>query len=223
MSSLRLLVSKGMNVARTRIKICGITSPEDAEQAVVAGADAIGLVFYEPSPRHVSLQQAAVICERLPAFVTVVALSVNKPAGELRELLERLPIGLLQFHGDESPEQCSQFGVPYLKALRVRPELDIEQEMAHYGDARSILLDAYRKGVPGGTGERFDWQLIPEQCRSKVVLAGGLTPDNVARAIAEVSPYAVDVSGGVERAPGIKDPEKVHAFIQQVTRADRAR
>ena len=206
-------------MSRTRVKICGITSPQDADTAVAAGADAIGLVFYPPSSRNVSVAQARAICERAPAFVSVVALTVDKPAEEIEMLLQQLPIDLLQFHGDETPEFCGQFGKPFLKALRVRPELDIEAEMARYSNARSILLDAYRKGVPGGTGESFDWQLIPQQQRPRIVLAGGLNPDNVATAIAEVKPYAVDVSGGVESAPGVKDPQKVAAFIQQAIRA----
>lgn len=192
-----------------------MTSVRDAHYAVAAGADAIGLVFYPPSPRHVSIEQATDICRSLPAFVTVVALCVDMPAAEVNELIEQLPVDLLQFHGDESPEFCEQFNRPYMKALRVRPELDIKQAIQRYASASSILLDAYRKGVPGGTGERFDWELIPVECRSHIVLAGGLTPANVASAIAAVKPYAVDVSGGVESAPGIKDQEKITAFIQQ--------
>lgn len=205
-----------VHLPRTRVKICGITSPGDAQTAVAAGADAIGLVFYPPSPRNVTLEQARAICDGLPAFVSVVALSVNMPTLELNALLQQLPIGVLQFHGDESPEHCRQFGKPYMKALRVKPELDVEAEMLRYQHANSILLDAYRKGVPGGTGECFDWELIPEHCRSEIVLAGGLTPDNVGNAIATVNPYAVDVSGGVESAPGVKDPLKVVEFIQRV-------
>ena len=207
-------------MSRTRVKICGITSAQDAEIAVAAGADAIGLVFYPPSPRYVSIEQASEICRGLPAFVTVVALTVDLPAGEVDELLNRLPIDVLQFHGDESPEHCAKFGKPYLKALRIRPGMDIDGEIRRYSEANSVLLDAYRKGVPGGTGECFDWELIPEQHRSRIVLAGGLSPDNVAGAIAAIRPYAVDVSGGVEREPGVKDEQKVQAFMQQVLKAN---
>lgn len=185
---------------------------------MAAGADAIGLVFYPPSPRHVTLEQAAAICAQLPVFVSVVALSVDMPVAELQTVLQQVPIDVLQFHGEESPEHCQQFGKPYLKALRVRPELDIDAAMQRYHGANGILLDAYRKGVPGGTGERFDWELIPVHCRSKIVLAGGLTPENVGEAVATVKPYAVDVSGGVEKAPGVKDAQKVADFIQQASR-----
>ena len=205
---------------RTRVKICGLTRPEDAQAAVAAGADALGLVFWESSPRAVTLAQAEAICQRLPAFVTVVALLVDAEADTVRRLLDRLPIGLLQFHGDESPQYCEQFASPFMKAIRMRPQLDMDDEIQRFAAANSILLDAYRKGVPGGTGECFDWQLIPAQYRSRIVLAGGLSADNVERAIAEVGPYGVDVSGGVESGPGIKDAAKINEFIRRVKRAD---
>lgn len=206
---------------RTRVKICGITSPRDADYAVSAGADAIGLVFHEASPRNVSIEQAREICRHVPAFVSIVALTVNKPAAEVEALLHHLPIELLQFHGDESPEHCARFSRPFIKVLRVREELDIEKEIGRYGTARSILLDTYRAGVPGGTGESFDWELIPLHHRPSIVLAGGLTPANIADAVERISPFAVDVSGGVESAPGVKDRQKIQAFIAHVAQADK--
>lgn len=204
---------------RTRVKVCGITRSGDARHAVNAGADAIGLVFYPQSPRNVSIEQARAICAGLPPFVTVVALCVDKPVVEVQALLSELPVDLLQFHGDEAPEYCAQFGKPFIKALRVRSDVDVSQQIARYSAANGILLDTYRKGMPGGTGESFDWQLIPAAHRANIVLAGGLTPANVAAAIAAVGPYAVDVSGGVESAPGVKDAAKITAFIEQVNRA----
>ncbi len=205
---------------RTRVKICGLTRPEDARAAVAAGADAIGLVFWEPSSRAVTIEQAREICDGLPAFVTVVALTVDAKPHFVRQLLDSLPVGLLQFHGNESPEQCEQFAHPYMKAIRVQPALDVQAEIKRFSSASSILLDTYRKGLPGGTGDLFDWALIPEQYRSRIVLAGGLKPDNVGAAISTVRPYGVDVSGGVEDCPGIKDKQKINAFIRQVSLAD---
>lgn len=207
-------------VGRTRVKICGITSARDARFAVAAGADAIGLVLYDPSPRNVSIEQARDICAQLPAFVTVVALCVDKPAVEVNTLLQALPVDLLQFHGSEDAEYCSQFDRPYMKAVRVAAGMDVDAEIRRYPGASAILLDTYRKGVPGGTGEQFDWELIPASQRSRVVLAGGLNPGNIASAIDTVGPYAVDVSGGVEAAPGVKDAGKINAFMQQVALAD---
>lgn len=206
---------------RTRVKVCGITSAGDAHHAIAAGADAIGLVFYPKSPRNVSIEQAKTICAGLPPFVSVVALCVDKPAEEVRALLSELPVGLLQFHGEESPDYCQQFDTPFIKALRVHSDVDVSRQIARYNKANGILLDTYRKGIPGGTGESFDWQLIPEAHRAGIVLAGGLSADNVAAAIAAVGPYAVDVSGGVERAPGVKDPAKINAFIEQVRKSDQ--
>lgn len=206
---------------RTRVKICGITRPEDALAAVEAGADAIGLVFYPPSPRVVTPEQARAICAVLPPFVTVTALFVDAAEAAVRGLLDRLPIDLLQFHGDEPPAYCECFRRPYMKALRVRPELDLNGQAAGYRSAAALLLDAYRPGVPGGTGETFDWGLIPRDLGCPVVLAGGLNAGNVARAIARVRPYAVDVSGGVERAKGIKDKAKIEAFMNEVSCAER--
>ncbi|WP_339339536.1 phosphoribosylanthranilate isomerase [uncultured Oceanicoccus sp.] len=209
-------------VTRTRIKICGITHPDDALVAVEAGADAIGLVFYEPSPRSVSVAQAAKICSVIPAFVSVVALTVDATPASMQTITSELPIDLLQFHGQESPEQCEAAGYPYIKAIRMKPELDIAKEIDRFATARSILLDTYRQGVPGGTGESFDWNLIPKQRLSRIVLAGGLTPDNISDAVAQFRPYAVDVSGGVEVSAGSKDKDKVVEFIKGVQRADAA-
>ncbi|TBV07966.1 phosphoribosylanthranilate isomerase [Phytopseudomonas dryadis] len=199
-----------------RCKICGITRIEDALAAVEAGADAIGLVFYPRSPRAVSVAQAGEIVAALPPFVTTVGLFVDMPRAELAQLLERVPLDLLQFHGEESAEQCEGFARPYIKALRVRPGDDIAVRVAAYPGARGVLLDTYVAGVPGGTGEAFDWSLVPPRLSKPVVLAGGLTAGNVAEAIARVRPYAVDVSGGVEASKGIKDVHKMNAFVRAV-------
>ena len=159
----------------------------------------------------------------LPPFVTTVGLFVDAPDGFVAEVLASIPLDLLQFHGDESPDACAAHGRPWVKALRVRPGIDLWREAERYRDARALLLDAYRPGVPGGTGERFDWGLIPPELGPRIVLAGGLTPDNVAEAIRRVRPYAVDVSGGVESARGIKDHAKIDAFMQGVRDGDRSR
>lgn len=209
-------MARGMNVTLVRSKICGITRIEDAVAAVEAGADAIGLVFYAKSPRAVSIEQAAAILRVLPPFVTTVGLFVDMPRDELQHLLQRLPLDLLQFHGDESPADCEGYGRPYIKALRVRPGEDVSAAMAPYEGARGILLDTFVDGVPGGTGASFDWSLVPENAGKPVILAGGLDAGNVAAAIRQVRPYAVDVSGGVEASKGIKDAGKIRAFIQAV-------
>nr|WP_208630363.1 phosphoribosylanthranilate isomerase [Pseudomonas indoloxydans] len=199
-----------------RSKICGITRIEDALAAVEAGADAIGLVFYGKSPRAVSIEQAAAILQALPPFVTSVGLFVDMPHDELQQLLQRLPLDLLQFHGDESPADCEGHGRPYIKALRVRPGEDVSAAMAPYAGARGILLDTFVEGVPGGTGASFDWSLVPENAAKPIILAGGLDAGNVATAIRQVRPYAVDVSGGVEASKGIKDAGKIRAFVRAV-------
>lgn len=206
---------------RTRVKICGITRPEDALEAVRLGADAIGLVFYPPSPRAVTPEQALEIARVLPPFVTLVGLFVNEQEQSLREILARVPIDLVQFHGDEPPEACRIYARPYIKAVRMHEDVDLHQLRQQYADARGLLLDTYRKGVPGGTGEAFDWDRIPEELADQVVLAGGLAPENIEQAIRTVRPYAVDVSGGVEREKGIKDPEKILAFMRGVERANQ--
>jgi len=197
-----------------RVKICGITRVEDALAAAAAGADAIGLVFYAKSPRAVDIEQARVILAALPPFVTTVGLFVDAERSELERILASVPLDLLQFHGDESVQQCEAFGRPYIKALRVKAGDDIAAQVARYPSAQGILLDAYVEGVPGGTGEAFDWSLIPQTLSKPLILAGGLRPDNVAEAVSRVRPYAVDVSGGVEASKGVKDVEKVGAFIR---------
>lgn len=203
-------------MAVVRSKICGITRVEDALAAAAAGADAIGLVFYAKSPRAVSVLQAQQIIAALPPFVTTVGLFVDIARAELQQILADVPLDLLQFHGDESLAQCEGYGRPYIKALRVRPADDLVALMGQYPSASGILLDTYVEGVPGGTGLAFDWSLVPQHLPKPVILAGGLTPENVAAAIAAVKPYAVDVSGGVEASKGIKDADKVHAFIREV-------
>lgn len=204
----------------TRIKICGITREQDALEAARCGADAIGLVFYERSPRHVDIARAAQLAAVLPPFVTIVGLFVDAEPSFVRDVLAAVPLDLLQFHGDETPEYCAQFGRPYLKAIRVKSGVDLLQCAARFSTAKALLLDAYVAGVPGGTGATFDWDLIPRQLPLPVILSGGLGPENVAAAVERVRPYAVDVSSGVEAAKGIKDAAKVAAFINEVKRID---
>lgn len=201
---------------RTRAKICGITRVEDALAAVSAGADAIGLVFYAKSPRHVNIEQAERIVASLPPFVDAVGLFVNADAEEVVAVQRHVRLDLLQFHGDETSAYCAAFSTPYIKALRVRPEVNLLQYASDFASAKALLLDAYQEGVAGGTGQTFDWNLIPKDLHKPVILAGGLTPDNVKEAIRQVSPYAVDVSGGVEREKGIKDAAKIAAFMRGV-------
>lgn len=198
-----------------RVKICGISRNEDLSTACAAGADALGFVFYAKSPRNLSIEQAASLIKALPPFVQSVGLFVDAEPGFVRALLEAVPLDLLQFHGGENPEYCRQFGRPYLKAVRVRPGVDLVKYASDFSDARALLLDAFVPGVPGGTGERFDWRLIPAGLNKPIILSGGLNPDNVAEAVQTVQPWAVDVSSGVESAPGIKDAAKVAAFIER--------
>lgn len=205
---------------RTRVKFCGITRIEDAEAAVSCGCDAIGLVFYENSPRYVTPACAAQIVAALPPFVAAVGLFVDAPAEQVRQVLAQVRLDLLQFHGDESPAYCGQFGVPYLKAVRVRPATNLLQYAVDFSAAKALLLDAYQEGVPGGTGQAFDWGLIPRALPRPVVLAGGLNAANVGDAVRHVRPYAVDVSGGVEREKGIKDAARMAAFMRGVLDAD---
>tara|TARA_Y100000780_G_C13649276_1_gene403829 strand:+ start:304 stop:918 length:615 start_codon:yes stop_codon:yes gene_type:complete len=202
----------------TRIKICGITREQDALAAAAAGADAIGLVFYAPSPRAVDARQAARIVAALPPFVTTVGLFVDAEPDAVRAVLAEVPLDVLQFHGEESDEYCRQFARPYLKAVRVRSADQLQDVAAQWPGASGILLDSYKPGVPGGTGEVFDWRLVPRERGWNLVLAGGLTAANVRQAIDEMQPWAVDVSGGVEAAKGIKDLEKINAFVQEVKR-----
>ena len=204
----------------TAVKICGVARVEDALAAARNGAHAIGLVFYRPSPRYVAPALARDIIRALPPFVTAVGLFVDATESEVREAIAVAPVGLLQFHGAETPAFCRQFGLPYIKAVRVRSGTDLLQYARDYHDARALLLDAYVEGTHGGTGQPFDWSLIPRTLPLPVVLSGGLDARNVAGAIQQVRPWAVDVSSGVEAAPGIKDAAKIAAFIAGVRNAD---
>ncbi|MFA7097578.1 MAG: phosphoribosylanthranilate isomerase [Gammaproteobacteria bacterium] len=208
---------------RTRVKICGITRPEDALAAARAGADAIGLVFYPPSPRAVTRERAREIVQVLPPFVSVVGLFVNAQPAEVRAALAALPIDLLQFHGDEAPEECRIYGRPYIKAVAMAPGVDLQAAARRYVDAAGLLLDTHREGVRGGTGEVFDWSRIPPGLDRPIILAGGLTLENVAAAVQRVRPYAVDVSSGVEVSKGIKDAARIEAFIRGVNSVDSER
>lgn len=201
---------------RTRVKICGITRTEDALAAVEHGADAIGLVFYPPSPRHLTIEQAIAITVALPPFVNVVALFVNPTVSEVNTVLSSVGVDLLQFHGDESELDCGQYALPYLKAVRVKSDTNLIQYAERYHRAKALLLDTYSDSAVGGTGQVFDWQLIPKKMPMPIILAGGLTPENVADAIVQVQPYAVDVSGGVEQSKGMKDSTKIAAFMAAV-------
>lgn len=205
---------------RTRVKICGLTRTEDVQAACEAGADAIGLVFYPPSPRAVTVEQARLILLDVPPFVTVTALFVNPSVDEVQAVLAQIPaISLLQFHGDESAAFCRQFGRAYIKAIPMRDDVDLAQQALLYEDALGLLVDTYKPGIPGGSGESFDWHRLPQSLSKPLILAGGLTPNNVAEAIQQVAPYAVDVSGGVEASKGVKDTAKVIAFIASVASA----
>ena len=204
---------------RTRVKICGITREVDAEAAVAAGCDAIGLVFYRPSPRYVCPEAAARIVAGLPPFVSAVGLFVDAEPGEVIRIRQQVGLDLLQFHGNETVESCEQYDMPYMKAIRVQSGTNLLQYAQQFKQARALLLDAFMEGVPGGTGQVFDWNIIPATFPKPVVLAGGLNPDNVVEAIRRVRPYAVDVSGGVEFDKGIKDAAKIAAFMRGVSNA----
>lgn len=204
---------------RTRVKICGITRVEDALIAVAQGADAIGLVFYPPSPRYVTPAQAAEIVNALPAFITVVALFVDASRADVEAVLSQVNIDLIQFHGQETADECRQYGKSYMKAIRVKSDTNLIQYTTEYSDAKALLLDTYAEGVPGGTGQVFDWTVIPKNLSKPIVLAGGLDAENVEQAIRQVKPYAVDVSGGVEFKKGIKDAAKIAAFMRGVSNA----
>jgi phosphoribosylanthranilate isomerase len=205
-----------------RIKICGITRIEDALAAAELGADAIGLVFYQRSPRRVTIEQAGEIIGALPPFITTVGLFVDAAAHEVEHVLAQLPLDLLQFHGDEPADYCEAFARPYIKALRMRPGLMLAQAAGEYATARGILLDTYVEGVPGGTGQAFTWSAVPDDVKMPIILAGGLNAVNVAEAITTVRPWAVDVSGGVETARGIKDVALMTAFVEAVNTAVRS-
>ncbi|MEO1852646.1 phosphoribosylanthranilate isomerase [Chromohalobacter sp.] len=200
---------------RTRVKICGLTREEDIDAAVAAGADALGFVLWPGSSRAIDEARLARLAARVPAFVTRVGLFVDQADDEIRRCARHLD--LVQLHGNESPDDCARLDIPWIKALRMRDGIDLHAEATRYDAARGLLLDAYRPGVPGGTGETFDWSRIPANLAKPVILAGGLTADNVAEAIHRVRPYAVDVSGGVEAAKGLKDPARIRAFLSQVS------
>ncbi|MGZ5093970.1 MAG: phosphoribosylanthranilate isomerase [Burkholderiales bacterium] len=204
----------------TAVKICGITRVEDALVAARCGAHAIGLVFYRPSPRYVEPRAAAEIVRALPPFVTPVGLFVDAAEDEVRSVAADTGVQLLQFHGSEAPEFCAQFGLPFLKAVRIRPGVDLLQYARDFHGAKGLLLDAFQEGLHGGTGATFDWALIPPALPLPVVLSGGLSPQNVGAAIRRVKPAAVDVSSGVEASKGIKDAAKIAAFISGVRNAD---
>jgi phosphoribosylanthranilate isomerase len=204
---------------RTRIKICGITREEDLRAAVDLGADALGFVFFPPSPRFVDGVRAGILAQQVPPFVTRVGLFVNAEVASVRSTLAAVPLDLLQFHGDEDAAYCQQFGLPYIKAARVRPGLDLLEYAALFPAARALLLDAYVDGY-GGAGVSFDWSMIPRHLPLPTILSGGLTPANIGEAIRAVRPSAVDVSSGVEVAKGIKDAVKIAEFIAGVRNAD---
>ncbi len=204
---------------RTRVKICGITRIEDAMAAAQAGADAIGLVFEPKSSRCVKPEQAVAIVRALPPFVTVVGLFVNAASDTVKTVLKRVPLDLLQFHGDETPEQCRRYHRPYIKAIHMRDDVNLQDHARRYADAEGLLLDTAAADVAGGSGRSFDWNRVTAGLGKPVILAGGLTPENVAAAVRTVRPFAVDVSSGVEQSKGIKDPQKIAAFIEAVKKA----
>lgn len=205
---------------RTRVKICGITRPEDADDVVASGADALGLVFYPSSPRYVSIETAQRISRQVAPFVTVTGLFVNATEASVRETLAQVPLGLLQFHGQETNTDCKRYGVPFIKSIAMRAGVDVGAVMAQYPDAAGFLLDAWQPALHGGGGETFDWGRVPRATPVPVILAGGLTPENVAAAIYATRPYAVDVSSGVEQARGIKSADKIKAFMKGVASSE---
>lgn len=201
---------------RIRVKICGLTRVEDALAAARLGADAIGLVFYPSSPRAVAVEQARQIVLALPPFVTAVGLFVDAEPSEIEAVLQQVPLDLLQFHGAETPADCARFGRPYIKAIRMREGVDLQREAERFKASRGLLVDAYDPKAPGGTGKRFEWDLLPRDLEKPLILAGGLDPGNVRAAITRVQPWAVDVSSGVESDKGIKDYAKMAAFLREV-------
>jgi phosphoribosylanthranilate isomerase len=205
---------------RTRVKICGITRLADALFAIEQGADALGFVFYENSPRYISPADAANICNQLPVFVEKVGLFVDEAATTVEALVEQVGLTLLQFHGSEDEAYCASFAIKYMKAIRVKNQQDVIAAFEQYRSSSSILLDTYVDGVQGGTGQLFDWGVIPEDKASQIILAGGLTAANVKDAIVQLKPYGVDISGGVEAAPGLKSVEKIQSFIAAVNAGD---
>lgn len=206
---------------RTRLKVCGFTRAKDAYQAAMLGVDAIGLVFYPPSPRHVSIEQAKSIVQALPAFVTVVGLFVDEQEEMIRDVLSQVPVDCLQFHGDETAEQCRVYNMPYMKAVRMKQDCNVYAVAEQYDDATAILLDAYHPDKKGGSGQVFNWELIPNDFPKPIVLAGGLQVENIKQAVQTVKPYAVDVSSGVESAKGIKDAVKMAALVHEINEGDK--
>jgi phosphoribosylanthranilate isomerase len=206
-------------MSRTRIKICGITREQDLQAAVAAGADAIGFVFFPQSPRHLEIERAATLARLVPPFVTRVGLFVNPDPQTLASTLAAVPLDLVQYQGDETPEFCESMGHPYVKVARMRPGIDLVEFARSYPSARGLLLDAYVESY-GGAGQKFDWSLVPKELPLPVVVAGGLTAANVGSAIRQLRPWGVDVSSGVEAAKGIKDADKIKAFVAAVKDAD---
>jgi len=198
----------------TKVKICGFTEPNNARDAALAGVDAIGLVFYDKSPRNVDIQTAQKIIEALPPFINRVGLFVNANPSFIDEILCEVPLDTLQFHGDESVLDCAQYQMPFIKSLRVKPDTNVKEIAENFSSASALLLDSFSPSSYGGTGESFDWSLACVKISLPIILAGGLTVDNVADAIKQVNPYAVDASSGVESAPGVKDIDKIEAFIR---------
>jgi phosphoribosylanthranilate isomerase len=207
-------------VKRTRVKICGITRVEDAAAVVQYGADALGLVFYPQSPRYIDTARAREIAESVAPFVTVVGLFVNATPDNIRQIIDTVPVGLLQFHGNEDNDLCKSFGLPFIKSIAMQEGMDTGPRMERYPDAAGFLLDAWQPQSHGGGGETFDWKTIPESFPAPMILAGGLTPGNISTAIKMTRPYAVDVSSGVESAKGIKSADKIAAFMRGVEDSD---
>jgi phosphoribosylanthranilate isomerase len=206
-------------MSRTRVKICGITREQDLQAAVAAGADALGFVFFPQSPRHLDIEKAAALVRQVPPFVTRVGLFVNPDPQTLADTLAAVPLDIIQYQGDEAPEFCEGFGRPYVKVARMRPGIDLVEFARSYPSARGLLLDAYVESY-GGAGQMFDWSLVPKGLPLPVVVAGGLTAANVGDAIRRLRPWGVDVSSGVEAAKGIKDADKINAFVAAVKDAD---
>ena len=214
-------LTETVSSGRVRIKICGVTRQKDALTAARLGADAVGLVFFAGSPRAVSVDIAREITSALPPFVSKVGLFVNASPEEISTILKDVTLDFLQFHGDEDPEQCRRYSKPYIKAVKMQKSVNLNHIATYYADAAALLLDTYMEGVQGGTGKTFDWTKIPADIGKPVILAGGLTAANVAGAIQQVSPYAVDVSSGVESGKGVKDAGKMAEFIREVRRAQK--
>lgn len=205
---------------RTRVKVCGITRIQDATAAIEAGVDALGLVFYPPSSRYLSIKQAEEIVRELAPFVTVVGLFLDAEREQIDSVLEHVPLDLLQFHGSESPDLCASFQLPYIKALGMHRQGALEAFIQSYPESRGFLLDSHGAGEAGGTGKRFDWTAIPRGLEQPIILAGGLNPENVGEAIRVVRPYAIDLSSGVEITPGVKDSKKIMSLMNEVRQAD---